>query len=584
MALKHDRTALDEIVKERKAEHFPNMKEDDYFELFVAEQILQDQDLSYDELKDGNPGGNGDGGFDGAYLFVNNLLIDSQNIDYVSKQLHQNLRIDLNLIQAKNKNRLEEIVIEKFSSTVDDVLDMSQSLDSVEQYYNDDIIRVFGDFHRIYGEACSYDSSVNISFYYVTKGGKPTANMRRKAELLRKRVERELVHGCKCSFHFVGATKLLDLAKRPPIKILGLKFAEGPFTADDLGGSFIGLVFLDRYYRFVDGENGRIMSSLFEANVRDWEGVNKVNNQILQSLKTKPVEDFWWLNNGVTILAAKINQTGKTLELHKPEIVNGLQTTQTIHSYFSELEEEPEEERKMLVRIIEVRDENETRERIVRATNSQTSVPVEAFRSLDTVHRKIEKYLIAQDPPLFYDRRRNFYKNQDKPANRIIGIKQLAQSVIASYLFKPDDARGRPSDYLQASDDAKYLLVFNNSYPCELYYACARYYQAVDAILKLDQIEDRFIASQRRAVRFFVMTHIALRLLKIPRIQESTSVDRINRQTLGSVDDDFGADCANRVLDLYVEARSSTEAFRWRDFENKFFEDLDSLLAQVPSP
>jgi hypothetical protein len=40
--------------------------------------------------------------------------------------------------------------------------------------------------------------------------------------------------------------------------------------------------------------------------------------------------DFWWLNNGITILATSATMVGKTLHLEDIQIVNGLQTTETI--------------------------------------------------------------------------------------------------------------------------------------------------------------------------------------------------------------------------------------------------------------
>ena len=45
--------------------------------------------------------------------------------------------------------------------------------------------------------------------------------------------------------------------------------------------------------------------SIFESNVRDYQGNTDVNEGIAASLGTASSEDFWWLNNGVTVLATK---------------------------------------------------------------------------------------------------------------------------------------------------------------------------------------------------------------------------------------------------------------------------------------
>ncbi len=44
--------------------------------------------------------------------------------------------------------------------------------------------------------------------------------------------------------------------------------------------------------------------------------------------------DFWWLNNGVTILVTAATVVGRTIHLENIQIVNGLQTTETIFQFF----------------------------------------------------------------------------------------------------------------------------------------------------------------------------------------------------------------------------------------------------------
>jgi hypothetical protein len=67
------------------------------------------------------------------------------------------------------------------------------------------------------------------------------------------------------------------------------------------------------------------------------------------------------------------------------------------------------DDRHVLVRIV-VPASDESRDRIIRATNDQTPVPSWALRATDHLQRHIEEYFRASD--LYYDRRKNFYKNQ----------------------------------------------------------------------------------------------------------------------------------------------------------------------------
>ena len=169
---------------------------------------------------------------------------------------------------------------------------------------------------------------------------------------------------------------------------------------------------------------GQLRRNLFESNVRDYQGSTAVNGEISQSLRVNAGEDFWWLNNGITIIAAKATQSGKTLTFEDPQIVNGLQTSTEIFQYFSEADTESDE-RNVLVRII-VPTKAESRDRVIKATNSQTSIPPASLRATDKIHRDIEEYL--RPFGLYYDRRKNYHKNEGRPLEKIVSIPLMAQS------------------------------------------------------------------------------------------------------------------------------------------------------------
>jgi hypothetical protein len=49
--------------------------------------------------------------------------------------------------------------------------------------------------------------------------------------------------------------------------------------------------------------------------VRDYEGAIEVNREIVASLADSGAPEFWWLNNGVTVICSKASSTGKTFSL-----------------------------------------------------------------------------------------------------------------------------------------------------------------------------------------------------------------------------------------------------------------------------
>ena len=84
-------------------------------------------------------------------------------------------------------------------------------------------------------------------------------------------------------------------------------------------------------------------------------------------------------------------QSGKAVTIEDPQVVNGLQTSTEIFKYFSAANTEGDE-REVMVRII-VPGKVESSDRIIKATNSQTSIPQASLRATDKVHRDIEEYL-----------------------------------------------------------------------------------------------------------------------------------------------------------------------------------------------
>ena len=105
-------------------------------------------------------------------------------------------------------------------------------------------------------------------------------------------------------------------------------------------------------------------------------------------------------------------------------------------------------------------------EKIIRATNSQTSIPFASLKATDKIHRDIEDFLVPNG--FYYERRKNFYKNEGKPSAKIVTIPHLAQATMAVLLGRPNDARARPSTLLKRQED--YERVFSEDYPLDVYH------------------------------------------------------------------------------------------------------------------
>jgi AIPR protein len=490
----NDRIILDEVLKQRQVEVDPEASTSGFFELFSAEQILKDFDLSYEEIESGLVGDGGDGGIDGIYLFVNGELVQ-EDADYA--HLRRNISLDLFIIQSKTSLGFQETPIERFITASDDIFDLSKQLSDLRSVYNERLMEAVERFRDVYQELAAKFPTLRVSFFYACKGANPDGNVRRKVDKLRTAVAKYFPTAG-FEFSFLGATELLALARRAPQTTYSLTLAESPVSSGGRVG-FVCLVSLRDFFEFITDENSHLNRQIFEANVRDYQGRTEVNDEIQDSLKANNPEDFWWLNNGVTVLATKASLTGKMLTIEDPQIVNGLQTSTEIFNYYAQLSTGGDD-RNVLVRVV-VPSESASRDRIIKATNSQTAVQRASLRATDKIHRDIEEYLRPRG--LFYDRRKNYYKNEDKPRDRIVGIPHLAQAVMAIVLMRPDTARARPSSLLKKDED--YAKVYSPDYPIQVYFVCADAMRRVEAFLKPPACA--LPAADRNNLRFYVAMH-----------------------------------------------------------------------------
>ncbi|HDV0866395.1 TPA: AIPR family protein, partial [Enterococcus faecalis] len=98
---------------------------------------------------------------------------------------------------------------------------------------------------------------------------------------------------------------------------------------------------------------------------------------------------FGILNNGITIIGDEVNLNSEELTLINYQVVNGCQTSNVIFELIDELEDK--EDVYIPARFIATNDE-ETKNSIIKATNSQTTLKPEQLAALAPIQKAIEEY------------------------------------------------------------------------------------------------------------------------------------------------------------------------------------------------
>ena len=530
---------LAEMVKQDFIDTEAYSDEAQFFDFFAAKQIMKRAELSDEEVEKGVLGSGNDGGCDAIYTLFNNAYVAEDALDDITATKESS--IEFVIIQAKRETSFGEDALMKWKTTAGNLLEIGIDDAQYAGRYSEDILAAFTLFRDLYVKVLRSTPRLNISFHYATYATDVHPNVQAQADELKAMVHR-LFPSSKTAVtvKFWGAEELFLAAQSQAEHKLKLPLAETPIhigTHQD----YVALVNLAKYYQFIIDENGSLRKYIFEANVRDYQGHNAVNQDIEHTLETSTGEDFWWLNNGITLLTDEATlATSKELVLTEPAVVNGLQTSNEIFRHFQANPDAlASETRNVLVRII-VPESEDSRDRIILATNNQTNIPKSSLRANDPIHWQIELFLKGRG--LYYDRRKNYYKNQGKKSNEIISVSFLAQCMISLLLQKPNYARARPSTLL--TQDETYNALYVDNQNLDVFYHAAKLGRIVELCLKKSNIYSR---AQKNDILFYVLYCIVAKKIKKPAITASD----IKGLDLTVFTDSYILDVAAQVFDNY---------------------------------
>ena len=196
---------------------------------------------------------------------------------------------------------------------------------------------------------------------------------------------------------------------------------------------------------------GIINDDAFNDNARIYLKLqNKINTSIYETALSNENFEFWYLNNGITIICEEClyapNSRNPTVTLKNLQIVNGGQTT---HALFEAYQKDAEkiDNVLLLVKICQTRDYSIS-EKISETTNRQTPVVSRDLHANDRIQKELEEEFNILN--YYYERKKNQYA--DKPKKQRLDSELMGQLYLAYYLDMPSEAK-----------NAK-VVVFGNKY------------------------------------------------------------------------------------------------------------------------
>lgn len=491
---RNDVMILDSILEQRK---IPELSSEENFELFAYDQILKDYNLSDEELSNGKVGGKS--GI-AIFNFINDDLIDEDtDLDEVKRE---NKRLSMTTFLILAKPSYSGIYMDSIAKIIRDIFDFNNDKSDAKSFKN------------VYLKLVPHDTLINIVF--ASREGTTSSTMLQNIEVLKKMIALYM-KGVNIISRLVGPDELIVMAHKERGYSLKLKYED--MVSD--GDAYFILSTISDYEDFVTDEEGNLRRYIFDSNVRDYQRNSGINKGIESTLRAKGRADFWWLNNGITILAKNPTMARNIINLEDVQIVNGLQTTYIVHKYLKDVKEK--DKRKLGIKVVTT-DDPEIRDAIIKAASSQNPIEKAALRANDSIQRNIESYLLSND--WFYDRRKNYYKNMRKPVSKIISITYLAQAITSIIYREPNRARRSPTSLTKDDKDYSLLFEFSNY---KIFLFCIRNMKKIDSYMRSCDYDERY----KTNLKWHLATFTMIRLLgkKDYTIKDIESILDVNIET-----------------------------------------------------
>lgn len=560
------------------------------FLLFSTYQICKKHNLDENMLIDCVVEGGGDGGLDSIVALVDKKYIYSLDEfnEYV-EQINENSRIDLYFIQAKETNGIKEIAFMKIKDVFEKLLVSNSITEELRIQYNQVLIEKFELINEIIIKSSPKTNNIyiNVAYAYTGNLDKDSISIGTKNQInyIKKLVsDTTYINEANISVDIFDSNKLINIANKSIQKDYIIKYKtifKMNYRSDSENGFVMNMSIKD-YYNLITQDN-EIIDVLFEGNIRDFEGQTvEVNKNIKNTLEEVYDADFWWLNNGITMIVDSYtplpNDSAKVVN---PIIVNGLQTSYTIFNYFKEnIDKLENEDRNILLKIVNT-DSINISDMIISSTNRQNAVKPAQLKATDPIQKDIEQLLLKNG--IYYERRKNYYKNRGIDKHKIVTLENLAQYLESIYYGNCSGARNNPTTLLKS--EKLYNKLFNNSINPNIYTITSEVaLKTLECLRKIkknnDDVFNKKYSVSLDIFKFYIMRMIVLCLCDNNISENYLEID------LEKIDYDLTVNIINKLESIVSDIKDDNDNIinisKSKELDNKInSEDLSEICLKV---
>lgn len=329
---------------------------------------------------------------------------------------------------------------------------------------------------------------------------------------------------------------------------------------DEVGYS--GVLPFKEYKKLIVDENGAV-KPVFEDNIRDYLGPNpNVNKRIKHTIIEGDINAFSRLNNGIIIVASSIKISGDRATIEDYQIVNGCQTSNVLIECMYDAEKI--DYLIIPIRIIATKDEN-IKNSITRATNSQTGIKPEQLEALSTFHKQLEEYYktFTGEGALVYERRTGQYRDSDIPKNRIVTISLQIKAVAAMFLDQPSEVSGQYGTVAKRVGQK----IFKPKDKLIIYYVSVLALNKIDAMFRTGKIDRKYRRSRYHALMLFRML---VSKKEMPKQFNSKGMEKYCQIILDTLNEDVKCEGLFKgIVEFIVSKDQDIDIYNRKCFEKK---------------
>lgn len=342
-------------------------------------------------------------GIDGIAIFVADRFVKSpEDVDDVLESLKK-IDVEFYFSQSKTENNFNRTEIGDF-------------LTGIRRFFNfekceiPELKEFWETAKYIYTKATKFKETPKLHTIFASLSPKEinSEDIHLKAEIDLKIEDLENLGMFSKVSHpqFWGLKEIMNLHKKSNSDLeIVVNMTKTPVTypkdkSGKIKNGYYGLIKLEDFINILTDEvSGKriLRKGIFDDNIRYYLGSEEkieVNHSMREQLLGTDSYLFGILNNGITIIGDEVNLNSEELTLINYQVVNGCQTSNVIFELIDELEDK--EDVYIPARFIATNDE-ETKNSIIKATNSQTTLKPEQLAALAPIQKAIEEYYKSYD-------------------------------------------------------------------------------------------------------------------------------------------------------------------------------------------